>query len=157
VEPAIAQLLDRHEISFETVLDSTEDSLAQRLGARAIPIAGKQRIASAGNALDAELSALTGYMGALDQGLGRSAEVAASKMRYQMNRLRRLAANFELQKEESLRRHAQAIANALHPEGGLQERLIGAAYPLARYGEALIEQLIHEAGDGCPGHKLIRL
>ncbi|HTJ30831.1 MAG TPA: bacillithiol biosynthesis cysteine-adding enzyme BshC [Acidobacteriaceae bacterium] len=156
-EPAIAELLDRHELSFETVLDSTEDSLAQRLGARAIPIAGKQRIAAAGNALDTELTALTGYMGALDEGLGRSADVAASKMRYQMNRLRRLAANFELQKEESLRRHAQAITNALHPEGGLQERLIGAAYPLARYGESLIDQLIQEAGDGCPGHKLIRL
>ena len=157
VEPAIADLLHHHEISFETVLSSTEDRLAHVLGARAIPIAGKQRLASAGNALDSELASLTDYMSALDEGLGRSAQVAASKMRYQMNRLRRLTANFELEKEASLRRHAQAIVNALHPEGGLQERLIGAAFPLARHGESLIRRLIHEAGDGCPGHKVIPL
>jgi len=157
VEPAIAELLDRHELTFETILGSTEESLAQRLAARAMPITGKQRLAAAGNALDSELTALTGYLGSLDEGLGRSAQVSASKMRYQMNRLRRLAANFELQKEASLARHAQAVSQALHPGGGLQERLIGAAYFLARYGNGLVDTLILEAGDGCPGHKLIRL
>ena len=61
-------------------------------------------------------------MRSLDAGLGRSAETAASKMRYQMNRLRRLAANFQLQREASLGRHAEAISRALYPGGGLQER-----------------------------------
>ena len=157
VEPAIAELLDRHELSLGDILDNTEESLAQRLATRAMPIAGKQQLAKAGNALDAELTALTGYMGTLDEGLGRSAQVSASKMRYQMNRLRRMAANFELQKEASLGRHAQAITQALHPHNGLQERLIGAVYFLARYGESLVDTLVNEASDGCPGHKLIRL
>jgi len=157
VEPAIGELLDRHELTLETIFSSTEESLAQRLAARAIPIAGKQRLASAGNALDAELNSLTDYLSSLDEGLGKSAQVSASKMRYQMNRLRRMAASYELQKEASLGRHAQAVIQALYPQGGLQERLIGAAYFLARYGDGLIETLIAEAGDGCPGHKLIRL
>jgi bacillithiol biosynthesis cysteine-adding enzyme BshC len=157
VEPAIAELLDRHELQLETIFASTEESLAQRLAARAMPIAGKKLLASAGNALDAELTALTGYLETLDEGLGRSAQVSASKMRYQMNRLRRMAANFELQKEASLGRHAQALIHALYPQGGLQERLIGAAYFLARYGSGLVDELISEAGDGCPGHKLIHL
>jgi len=157
VEPAIAELLDRHELTLETVYASTEESLAQRLAARAMPIAGKRLLASAGNALDGELTALTEYLGSLDEGLGRSSQVSASKMRYQMNRLRRLAANFELQKEASLGRHAQAVMQALYPHGGLQERLVGAAYFLARYGDGLIDKLVHEAAGGCPGHKLIRL
>lgn len=157
VEPAIAELLDRHELSFETILASTEESLAQRLAARAMPMAGKRLLASAGNALDAELTTLTAYMAELDEGLGRSAGVSASKMRYQMNRLRRMAANFELQKEASLSRHAQAVTQALHPHGDLQERLIGAAYFMARYGQGLVDELVREGGDGCPGHKLIRL
>jgi uncharacterized protein YllA (UPF0747 family) len=96
-------------------------------------------------------------MRSLDQGLGRSAETAASKMRYQMNRLRRLAATFQLQKEASLARHAEAITLALHPEGGLQERLHGAAYYLARYGFELAEQLAITAEKLCPGHALVRL
>ena len=157
VEPTIADLLDRHELSIETIFGSSEQELAQRLAARAIPIEGKRALASAGNALDAELAALTGYMGSLDEGLGKSAAVSASKMRYQMNRLRRMAANFELQRETALGRHAQAVSQALYPHGGLQEREIGAAYFIARYGDSLIETLIKEAGDGCPGHKLIRL
>jgi bacillithiol biosynthesis cysteine-adding enzyme BshC len=157
VEPAIAELLDRHELTFETILASTEESLAQRLAARAMPILGKQRLASAGNVLDVELTALTDYMTSVDEGLGRSAQVSASKMRYQMNRLRRMAANFELQKEASLGRHAQAIVNSIHPHANLQEREVGASYYLARYGSELIEKLVVEAGDGCPGHKLIRL
>jgi bacillithiol synthase len=157
VEPAVAQLLDRHELSLETIFASTEESLAQRLAARAMPVAGKKLLASAGNALDSELTALTGYLESLDEGLGRSALVSASKMRYQMNRLRRMAANFELQKEASLGRHAQAVVQALYPHGGLQERMIGAAYYLARHGDGLVDKLIAEAGGGCPGHKLIRL
>ncbi len=157
VEPAIAELLDRHELRFETILSNTEESLAQRLGARAMPAAGKQRLASAGNALDVELAELTGYMAGLDEGLGRSAQISANKMRYQMNRLRRLAATFQLQQEASLRRHAQALIQSLHPRHNLQERVFGAAYFLARYGSGLIETLVAEAGDGCPGHKVIRL
>ena len=66
---------------------------------------------------------------------------AASKMRYQMNRLRRLAANFEMQREGSLRRHAEAIERALNPGGVLQERVHGAAYYFARYGFELAETL----------------
>ena len=157
VDPAIAELLDRHELSFETVLENTQESLAQRLAARAMPIESKRRLAATGNALDVELSALTDYMSSVDEGLGRSADVSASKMRYQMNRLRRMAANFELQKEASLARHTQAVINALYPHDGLQERTLGAAWFLARYGEPLIEKLVAEGADGCPGHKLIRL
>ena len=157
LEPAIAELLDRHELTLETIFASNEASLAQRLAARAMPVEGKKLLASAGNTLDDEVTALTGYLASLDEGLGRSAQTSASKMRYQMNRLRRMAANFELQKEASLARHAQAVVQAIYPQGELQERLIGAAFYLARYGNDLVDGLIAEAAGGCPGHKLIRL
>jgi uncharacterized protein YllA (UPF0747 family) len=74
-----------------------------------------------------------------------------------MNRLRRLAANFQLQKEESIKRHAQAISRALYPNGVLQERLHGAAYYFARYGFDLAEQLKTQAAEGCTGHTAIWL
>ena len=60
-------------------------------------------------------------------------------MRYQMNRLRTLAANFQLQREATLTRHANSIFNALYPGGVLQERVHGAAYYFARYGLELAE------------------
>jgi bacillithiol biosynthesis cysteine-adding enzyme BshC len=147
IEPAIAELLKRHEIELGTLFGMTEDALAQRLGARALPIEGKRKLASAGNALDAELTGLVDWMKAVDQGLGQSGERAASKMRYQMNRLRRLAARFALEKEASLGRHAQAMLQALYPEGHLQERVIGAPYFLARYGFELAEDFVELAAE----------
>jgi len=152
IEPAIGELLRKHELTLERVLQETPDSLAQLLAARAMPVEGKRKLAATGTALDAELAPLLEWMGALDAGLGRSAGTAASKMRYQMNRLRRLAANFQLQREASLGRHAEAICQALYPDGVLQERLHGAAFYFARYGFELAEEISAQAENACPGH-----
>jgi bacillithiol biosynthesis cysteine-adding enzyme BshC len=158
IEPAIGELLRKHELTLERVLHESGPSLAQLLAARAIPIDGKRKLAAAGSALDAELKTVEEWMGQLDAGLGRSAETAASKMRYQMNRLRRLAANFELQREASLGRHAEAISLALYPGGVLQERLHGAAYYFAKYGSELAEELCAQAAAvACPGHTALWL
>ena len=156
IEPKIAAVMDRHELTLPGVLTTT-DTLAQRLGARAIPIEGKRKLATAGNALDAELTAVTEWMAQMDVGLGRAATTAASKMRYQMNRLRRMAARYQLEKESSLTRHAKAITNALYPGGQLQERTVGGVYFLASQGNGLLELLIHTAADACPGHKVLPL
>jgi bacillithiol biosynthesis cysteine-adding enzyme BshC len=152
VEPAIGELLRKHELSLERVFGESQASLAQLLGARAMPVEGKRKLAAAGTALDAELGPLLEWMRKLDAGLGRSAETAASKMLYQMNRLRRLAANFQLQREASLGRHAEAISQAIYPGGVLQERVHGAAYYFARYGFELAEEISVQAENACPGH-----
>jgi len=158
IEPAIAELLHKHELTLERVFAETEDSLTQLLAARSMPIEGKRKLAAVGNALDAELTPLLDYMNSLDAGLGRSANTAASKMRYQMNRLRRLAANFQIQREESLRRHAQAISTALYPGGTLQERLHGAAWYLGRHSLELAERLTAQAADSsCSAHTALWL
>jgi bacillithiol biosynthesis cysteine-adding enzyme BshC len=157
IEPEIGELLRKHEVTLDRVFAETADSLAQLLAARAMPIEGKRKIAAAGIALDAELAQLLEWMRTLDSGLGRSAETAANKMRYQMNRLRRIGANFQLQKEESIKRHAEAISNALYPGGVLQERVQGAAYYFARYGFDLAERLTEQAMESCSGHTSIWL
>ena len=157
IEPAVGELLRKHELTPERVFSETRDSLAQLLAARAMPVEGKRKLANAGNALDGELEVVLDWMRSLDTGLGRSAETAASKMRYQMNRLRRLGANFQLQREASLARHAETISQAVYPEGGLQERLHGAAYYFARHGFELGEELVARAGKLCPGHTVLWL
>lgn len=155
VEPAIAELLRKHEISVDSLFQQTSEDLAQRLAARAMPIEGKQLLSRAGNSLDAELQALTNWMHAVDAGLGRSADTSASKMRYQMNRLRRMAANFQMQKEASLARHAEAISLSLFPHKHLQERLLSGVYFFAKYGLELADTLVEAAGSECPGHKVL--
>jgi bacillithiol biosynthesis cysteine-adding enzyme BshC len=158
IEPAIAATMATHEVQFSQVLEAkTAENLALRLGARAMPIEGKRKIAAVGNAMETELTALTEYMAAMNADLERAAAVSASKMRYQMNRLRRMAADFELQKEASLKKHATAIMLSLYPDGHLQERMLGGIWFLARYGDALPDLLIEHAAQECPGHRILYL
>ena len=155
LEPAIATAMDRDEVELPDAL-TTADALALRLGARAMPIELKQRLAAAGNAMAAEVEALAAYLGAMDPALGRSAAVSGSKMRYQMDRLRRIAARHEVEKEASLARHAAAITLNVFPEGHPQERVVAGAWYLARY-EGFVERLIEEAKSMCGGHAVVRL
>ena len=158
IEPAIAQTMAAHEVSVEQIFEAkTVDALALRLAARAMPIEAKRKIAAVGNAMDAELSALTDYMTAMSEDLGRAAGVSASKMRYQMDRLRRMSAQFELQKEASLKKHATAIMLSTFPDGHLQERLLAGVWFVARYGDSLVSLLVEHAGQECPGHRVITL
>jgi bacillithiol biosynthesis cysteine-adding enzyme BshC len=157
VEPAIGELLRQHELTPERVFAETSASLAQLLAARSMPIEGKRKLQAAGNALDTELVLLLDWMKSQDTGLGQSADTAAGKIRYQMSRLRTLAANFQLQRESSLTRHADAISNALYPGGILQERVHGAAWYFARHGFELAEELTAQAANSCPGHTVLWL
>ena len=158
VEPAIAATMAAHEVTFAQILEAkTPDALALRLGARAMPIEAKRKLAAAGNAMDTELTALTEYMAAMSADLGRAAGVSASKMCYQMARLRRLAANFELQKQASLTKHAMAIMLNLLPEGHLQERVLASIGFLAQHGDTLPALLVEHAAQECPGHRVLFL
>ena len=158
VEPAVAATLATQEVSFPQILEAkTIEALALRLGARAMPIEGKRKLAAAGNAMDTELTALTEYMAAMSPDLGRAATVSANKMRYQMDRLRRMSADFELQKQASLTKQATAIMLNLLPEGHLQERVLGGIWFLARHGDTLPALLVDHAGQECPGHRVLFL
>jgi bacillithiol biosynthesis cysteine-adding enzyme BshC len=161
LEPAIAAVMAKDEVSLKDVIEAgTVAALTQRLGARAMPVEGKRRLAAVGNTMDAELGALTSYLASMDESLGRSAAVSASKMRYQMNRLRRMAATFEVQKEAALGKHALAMVNHLFPDGHPQERVIGGVWFLAQFGDSmstLIDRLVDEAGAMCLGHGVVRL
>jgi bacillithiol biosynthesis cysteine-adding enzyme BshC len=156
IEPALGEVMAQHELSLPDTF-ATAEELAQRLGARAMPIAAKRKLSSVGDAMETELSALTEYLSGMDESLGRAAKVSGSKMLYQMNRLRRMAATFELQKEASLRKHADALTLNLFPDGHPQERVLGGVWFAARYGEDLIDRLVAEAKNLCPGHVVIRL
>jgi bacillithiol biosynthesis cysteine-adding enzyme BshC len=168
IEPAIAAVMAQHEVGLPDAMLPVEE-LAQRLAARALPIEAKRRLADAGNALDAALTAAQEYLGGLDASLGRAAEVSASKMRYQMDRLRRLAATTEMQREANLRKHAEAMTLHLFPNGHLQERVLAGVWFLAIWqsahggapdsalGAGLIARLVEEAASQSADHLLIRL
>jgi bacillithiol biosynthesis cysteine-adding enzyme BshC len=149
--------LEHDGIDLPEIFRMPEAEMVQRVGARNLPLEAKQKLHAAGSAMSDELEALTTWMHALDPALGRSADVAASKMRYQMNRLRRLAANRELQRNTGIARRIHALYRTIYPGGHLQERSVGAAAALSQHGSALVRTLVEAAGGECPGHKLLVL
>jgi bacillithiol biosynthesis cysteine-adding enzyme BshC len=162
IEPAIGALMAQHEVSLSDAMLPV-DELAQRLAARSLPIEAKRRLADAGSALDEALTAAQEVLASLDPSLARSAEVSASKMRYQMDRLRRLASTTEMQREASLRKHAEAIALHLFPNAHLQERVLAGVWFLAAWESAhgesagLIARLVEEAAVQSANHLVITL
>lgn len=157
VEAAVRNVMQKFEIGLEDVLRLRPDEMTQRLGARAMPVEGKQQLAATGQAVDRELTMLLEWMHGMDAGLGRSADTASRKIRYQMNRLRRMAANFQLQKDESVRRHVDTLYLGLYPRLHPQERAVGAMSYLGKYGDALVDAALAAAEELCPGHREIYL
>ena len=157
IEPAVAELLHKHDLPIERIYEETADSLAKLLADRAMPPEGRQRLAETEKALDAELAALVDWLKAQDEGLGKSAEAAASKMHYQMGRMRAMADTFQLQKESSLAKQAQTIALAIYPGGIMQERVHAAVYYFARYGFGLAETLCVQAEKAIAGLNVLYL
>jgi bacillithiol synthase len=155
VEPAVAKLLAKHGLAPEDVFGQTTDALAHGLAERALPQEGREKLDATRAALEEELTTLLGWMQGLDEGLGRSGERAASKMRYQMGRMRRLAENFALEREAALGRAAASLTTALAPGGTLQERVHGAAYHYAKQGFALSERIVTAAADARAVHHIV--
>ena len=153
--PRESLALDREAIDLAEIFHVSPEEMCQKAAARRLPLEGKRKVQAAGAAMTDELAALTEWMRSLNEDLGRSANVAASKMRYQMNRLRRMAARWELEQDQSIRRRIEDLYKAVYPEGHLQERSVGAVWALARYGSALPKLLVEAAGGKCPGHRVI--
>lgn len=159
IEPEIAALLLRHKIDLPEVLEAAAGDpldLAQRLGTGAIPAETREKINAADKALEQELQTLISHLGSLSTDLARTAETGASKMRYQMNRLRRLVANEQLRRDRTLSADANALKAALFPNRGPQERVFGLAWFVARHGASLVDAAINAAAPS-PGHRALFL
>jgi bacillithiol biosynthesis cysteine-adding enzyme BshC len=151
IAPKLARIMQQYQLSLPEIFTSSE-SLALRLGAQSMPVEVKRKLSGAGNTLDRELKAATEWMHAQDPGLGHAADVAASKMLYQMNRLRRLSANFALERDQRLRSNAELLVRDLFPHNNLQERVLPGIFFLASMQATLPDMLIEYAQPGCSGH-----
>ena len=156
VEPKMQRLLERHGITLRDVLDGPE-ALGQELAARSLPGDLQAAFDVANKSLESNLTAIREKLEKLDRTLVEAAQTASSKMRYQLDRLYTQAARAELQKGEVVGRHAETLTQALFPGKGLQERGIGGAYFLARYGLDLLRQLHDVIQLDCHDHQILEL
>jgi bacillithiol biosynthesis cysteine-adding enzyme BshC len=154
LEPRQAKLLDRYQLELPDLFAGPE-KFREVLASRALPESILKSFDSAAQHLEQALKQIQQPLEKLDKTLVDAAENAGSKMRYQLQGLRDKAARAEVRKNSELQHHADELITALYPNKQLQEREIGAAYFLLKYGTGVLEQIKAQARSACAEHQVI--
>lgn len=156
VEPRQAKLLERYGLDL-TDLFAGPEKLKETIGARGLPESITRSFDSASDYLERALQTIQEPLEKLDKTLVDAASNAGSKMRHQLQALREKAARAEARKDSEIQRHADELSTLLYPNKELQEREIGAAYFLLKYGVSVVDQLKESLRQGCAEHQVVRL
>jgi bacillithiol biosynthesis cysteine-adding enzyme BshC len=156
VEQKSATLLDRNKLALPDLFQGPE-RLRERLAARALPQEIQSAFDHADGTLERVFIDIRAALARLDQTLVDSSQRSASKMKYQLNKLRARAGRAELLRNEVLARHADLLSNSLFPGKDLQEREVGGIYFASRYGKELFQALYETMHTECLDHQVISL
>ena len=156
IEPRIEKLMTKYAVELPELFHG-ECPLRDCMAARSLPPELKDNFEGARLSVDTAMQQVSTSLRNLDPTLVEAAARATNKMRYQIERLRKRAAQAELRRSEILARHAAQIENAVYPHKTLQEREVAAIYFYAKYGPPLINQLVELAQTSCAEHKVLVL
>jgi bacillithiol biosynthesis cysteine-adding enzyme BshC len=156
IEPRIAKLMDRYQLSLPDLFNTPEKT-RELVASRALPDSILESFDLAAEHVEKALALIQGPLEKLDKTLIDAAENAGSKMRYQLQGIRDKAARAEARKNTEVLRHADELIAALYPSKELQEREIGAAYFLLKYGKSVLDQIKAAVRTGCGEHQVIRI
>jgi bacillithiol biosynthesis cysteine-adding enzyme BshC len=156
IEPRIAKLMDRYQLSLADLFNTPEKT-RELVASRALPDSILKSFDLAAEHVDKALALIQGPLEKLDKTLVDAAENAGSKIRYQLQGIRDKAARAEARKNTEVLRHADELITALYPNKELQEREIGAAYFLLKYGKSVLDQIKPAVRSGCGEHQVIRI
>jgi bacillithiol synthase len=156
VEPRIAKLLDRYQMSLTDLFNSPEKT-RDIVAGKALPDSILKSFDQAAEHVEKALALIQGPLEKLDKTLIDAAENAGSKMRYQLQGVRDKAARAEARKNTEVMRHADELITALYPNKDLQEREVGAVYFLLKYGQSVLDQIKAGVRSDSGEHQVVRL
>src|SRR5271166_4135140 len=110
IEPRIARLLEKYQVELPELFHG-ECQLRDCIAARTLPAELKQSFAEARDSVDRSMQQASAALQKLDPTLVEAASRATSKMRYQLSRLEKRAAQAALRRDAILTRHAAQIEN----------------------------------------------
>lgn len=156
VEPKVQRWLGQYGI---TVLDALQgpEALRQNLASRTLPRDLQAAFERAKKSVEESFSGLKDALAKLDPTLVEASQTGASKIHYQLDRLRERALAAELRRSEVVRRHAAVLSEMLYPNGELQERGIAGVYFVARHGTELLRSIYKTMRTDCHDHQILEL
>ena len=156
VEPKVQRWLGQYGIAVRDAFDGPE-ALRQTLAARTLPAGLQGAFERANQSVEESFSGLQEALAKLDPTLVEASQTGASKVRYQLDRLRERAMAAELRRSEVVSRHAVALSQALYPENALQERGVAGVYFVARHGTELLRSIHDTMHTDCHDHQILEL
>ena len=128
LEPRIEKLLKKYELNLHDLFHG-ETPVARRTGGALVAFGTKLDFERGRLAVEEAMQRISESLQRLDPTLVEAARRAANKMRYQVGRLEKRAAQAELRREEILTRHAAQIENAaVSPQDAARARNRGIVF-----------------------------
>lgn len=156
LEARLDHWMRKYGLGLRDVLLPKEE-FTTALAQRTIPSDLKEDFDRSREQLERLLRPLQRSLGQLDPTIAAAAEIAARKMRYQLERLESRAARAHLRREDALEHQTGLISSSLFPNRELQERQIAGVYFLAKHGTELVDRLISEMRPECSEHQILHL
>jgi bacillithiol biosynthesis cysteine-adding enzyme BshC len=156
VEPKVQRWLGQYGITVRDAFDGPE-ALRQTLASRSLPAGLQAAFERANQSVEESFSGLQEALAKLDPTLVEASQTGASKVKYQLDRLRERAMAAELRRSEVVSRHAVALSQALYPENALQERGVAGIYFVARHGTELLRSIYDTMRTDCRDHQILEL
>ncbi len=156
VEPKLQRWLRQYDIVVQEAFQGPE-ALRQKLASRTLPAGLQEAFERANKSVDESFAGLKEALAKLDPTLVEASQTGASKVRYQLDRLRERAMAAELRRSEVVSRHAEALSQALYPQNALQERGVAGIYFVARHGTELLQSLHETLRTDCHDHQILEL
>ena len=156
VEPKVQRWLRQYGITVPDTFHGPE-VLRQALASGTLPAGLQAAFERANRSVEESFSNLQEALAKLDPTLVEASQTGASKVRYQLDRLRERAMAAELRRSEVVSRHADALSHALYPENALQERGVAGIYFVARHGTELLRSIHDTMRTDCHDHQILEL
>jgi bacillithiol synthase len=156
VEPKVQRWLRQYDLAVRDAFDGPE-ALRQTLALRTLPEGLQAAFERANKSIEESFSGLKEALAKLDPTLVEASQTGASKVQYQLDRLRERAMAAELRRSEVVSRHAEALSQALYPGNALQERGIAGVYFVARHGTELLRSIHDTMRTDCHDHQILEL
>jgi len=156
VEPKVQRWLRQYGITVRDTFHGPE-ALRQKLAAHTLPSDLQAAFDGAKKSVEESFAGLQEALAKLDPTLVEASQTGASKIHYQLDRLKERAMAAELRRSEVVTRHAEALSHALYPGNALQERGIAGIYFVARHGAELLRSLHDALRTDCHDHQILEL
>jgi bacillithiol biosynthesis cysteine-adding enzyme BshC len=141
IDSAAARFLDRSGLPLET-LQPQDDGTLNRLLQQQLPADVERALGEIEHLIATRVSALGSAVTPIDPTLSGAVDTTAERMRETLKTLQNKIVQAAKRKDETLRRQFTRTRALVFPDGDPQERALGIAFFINRYGLALGERLL---------------